>query len=175
MPGSCDATVSKKFHKCSFSYLFLFYFPFPRSCLPFVHSWDTFLWRNIKRQDEPKTLILSVEIACKTLIFSLSWSSHISLLSSDIFSLSVRMDGGTRKREEEAEEEREGVDVLFSSAECAHMYERRSIYFRTLAWVYTDLKYTHTHTLGGSEPRDRPDLPLYQSCFESCWKDAFPL
>lgn len=48
---------------------------------------------------------------------------------------------------------REGVDVLFSSAECAHMYERRSIYFRTLAWVYTDLKHTHAHihTHWGSE------------------------
>lgn len=41
-----------------------------------------------------------------------------------------------------------GVDVRFSSAEYAHMYERRSIYFRNLAWVCTDLKHTHTqHTL----------------------------
>lgn len=41
----------------------------------------------------------------------------------------------------------EGVDVLLSSAECAHMYERRRIYFRTLAWVSADLN-AHTHTEG---------------------------
>lgn len=35
--------------------------------------------------------------------------------------------------------------MLFSSAECAHMYERRSIYFGTLAWVCADLKHTHAH------------------------------
>lgn len=40
--------------------------------------------------------------------------------------------------------------MVFSSAECAHMYERR-IYFRTLAWVYTDLKHTHTHARWRSE------------------------
>lgn len=58
--------------------------------------------------------------------------------------------------------------MVFSSAECAHMYERR-IYFRTLAWVYTDLKHTHMHTgeVGACERRDRPDLPLHQSRFES--------
>lgn len=68
--------------------------------------------------------------------------------------------------------------MLFSSAECVRMYERRSIYFKTLAWVYTELKHTrmHTHTHAGEvrayKPRDRPDLPLYQFCFESCWKVA---
>lgn len=36
--------------------------------------------------------------------------------------------------------------------------------------------WTHTHTQKGSEarkPGDGPDLPLYQSCFESCWCYAF--
>ncbi len=56
--------------------------------------------------------------------------------------------------------------------------KEEAFYFRTLAWVYTDLKHTHTHTHAGEvrahKPRDRPDLPLYQSCFESYWRDAFP-
>lgn len=58
--------------------------------------------------------------------------------------------------------------MVLSSAECAHMYERR-MYFRTRAWVYTDLKHTHMHTgeVRAQECRDGPDLPLQQSLFGS--------
>lgn len=58
--------------------------------------------------------------------------------------------------------------MVLSSAECAHMYERR-MYFRTLAWVYTDLKHTHMHAgeVRAQECRDGPDLPLQQSLFGS--------
>lgn len=58
--------------------------------------------------------------------------------------------------------------MVLSSAECAHMYERR-MYFRTRAWVYADLKHTHMHAgeVRAQECRDGPDLPLQQSLFGS--------
>lgn len=70
--------------------------------------------------------------------------------------------------------EREGVNMLFSSTGCAHMYERRSIYFKTHAWVYTDLKHTHSCSHCRSGSSQNPNLPSDQACLENGWKDAFP-
>lgn len=82
--------------------------------------------------------------------FRLFPSPPIPLLYSDILTVSPSLGGWMEesegKRRRRQKRKREGVDVLFSSAECARMYERRSIYFRTCAWVYTDLKHTHAHT-----------------------------
>ena len=183
--SSCS-TFFTNIHERSVSFLLLFSPSFPRSRPPAMHSRDKHKTKT--QQTEPKTLIFLVEGECTTPIFlSHSWSSHFPYfpLTSSLSRWGwMEESGGERRRQER---KREGVDVLCSSAECAHMYERRrSIYFRTLAWVYTNLKHTrthagththtHTHTLGKWDLTS-PEISLtylyINLVFESCWKDAF--
>lgn len=91
-----------------------------------------------------------------------STSSHFPLASA-FFPSSVSLPGcggGTNELSRQERKMKEGGGAaMFSSAECARTYERRSIYFRTLAWVCAQiwntlalpLAHAHMRTLWRSE------------------------
>lgn len=87
-----------------------------------------------------------------------STSAHFPLTPA-FFSTSVSLPGCGGGTNELSRQERKmkqgGGAAMFSSAECARTYERRSIYFKTGVGVCTDLKHTRTpscaHTLWRSK------------------------